>query len=72
MTMQDAQEKEDYRRMIIGNYSMRGLSKMTWIDFVLEGATNLADWRAAMAEDLVANIEPIPCRRSTFLAKREC
>jgi hypothetical protein len=68
MAMQDSQEKEASRSMIIRKSSKTGLSEMAGITSISEGEANQVDWRV----DMVAKIEPTPGGRNTFLAKREC
>jgi hypothetical protein len=59
--------------MFRGNESSEiGHTIMAGIDSMSEGETNQVYWRAGMVAYLVANIEPTPGGRSTFLAKREC
>jgi hypothetical protein len=73
MAMQDPQEKDTYRSMFRGSESLEtDHTIMPGIYFLSKGATNQVYWRDSMVADLVANIEPNPGGRSTFLAKREC
>jgi hypothetical protein len=55
MTMQNDQEQEAFRGMIIGKSSKMGPSEMAGITFMSKGATNQMDWREGMVVDMIAN-----------------
>jgi hypothetical protein len=50
----------------IGHTIMEGIASVSEVE------TNKVYWRVGMVANLIVNIDPNPCRKSTFLTKREC